>query len=120
MLGSKPTSQTAPAGPPKRNWQEIVTRSNGTMFFVPDELKEGFVSSERERAKLDKILEEAAEIEVRMSVMKQNAYLQAREWLEKKLGKKAWLTDLGLETAALDDGVMILNVSDGDTRPPRG
>jgi len=96
----------------KRDWKDIIEKSNGTMMMMPDLFIQDMKDIENDRKELNEYLIGAAEREIKLNVRTQNMFLSLREYLVKNGLKNVWAKDIGLNVAALEDGKFVVNFSD--------
>ena len=95
----------------KRDWKKVVADSKGSMVFVPGKLVDNFRAYNLKRKKFLEEVEKISEMEIRMQVEVNNMMLEARTIIDKEMGIKVWKKDLGLNEQALEDGELVLNIS---------
>ena len=95
----------------KRDWKKIVADSKGSMVFVPGKLVDSFREYNQKRKKFMEEVERISEMEIRLQVDVNNMMLEARTIIDKEMGIKIWKKDLGLNEQALEDGELVLNIS---------
>lgn len=96
----------------KRDWKDIVKKSEGSMFFAPEKFLEKIKEWHTRRSEFNKRINEIAKGEVEISVMLQNIMLDLRTYLSENGQNEIWSKDLGFESTALKDGEFILSISE--------
>ena len=96
----------------KRNWKEIVEKSNGTSCFLPDKFRGEMNEIEKNRKELNVFLNEAAERKISLKVKTENLFLAVRKYLAANGISTVWSKDLGLDVNALADGEYVINFGD--------
>lgn len=95
----------------KRDWNKIVSESNGNRIFLPDSFKDSALEVEKMRKEFNEFLTQLSEKEISLNMKTQNMFYAIRQYLAKN-GIEIWTKDVGFETEALKDGVFILNIAD--------
>ena len=107
---SQPPQRTA-VGP--RDWDRIVKDSNGTMFFLPDSLKEQAEKWGKMRQNLFKLANEMAQVENETSlIFTQLIYAVREEFAKRGQVEKVWTLDIGFNTEAMREGKFILSFTE--------
>jgi len=94
----------------KRDWKKIVNESKGTRFFLPDSFKERAEDFNKKRIELNKDLAIAAEKEITMNMISQNALYEVRKYLAKNGFDEIWMKEIGWDAEALKEGVFVINI----------
>lgn len=106
---------TTPTELPKfthaRDWNKIVSESNGTMFFAPSEFIDRLKAWQEKRLAFNKRVEEVSKLENEISVLFGQLVFDMRADLEKKGIAGVWTADFGFNTEALKEGKFIVNLT---------
>jgi hypothetical protein len=94
---------------PKRDWKEIVDKSNGKSLFAPDSLIEKIKAYDAKRKAFAKRINEVAKDEVETNVMFQNLILDIRKHYA-DADPEIWSADVGFNSDALREGQFIINI----------
>ena len=94
-------------------WQEVVNTSKGVSQFLPDALTEDAENVETLRKELNEEIARVAKKEIALNVATQNLFFESRRKLEEAGLKDVWVKDIGFNTDALEDGVFVLNITQG-------
>ncbi len=96
----------------KRDWKEIVAKSNGQAVFVPDALVEDVKKWAEQREAFNKIVNDIAQKENGLKVTFTNVMYKLQEYFAENGKPEIWSMDMGFNTEALKEGVYILNVQE--------
>lgn len=101
--------------PDLKQWQDYVSKSKGTAIFVPKELEAEAQAVEKKRKEFNKYLSEVmAKQEIELNIETQNLFFKFRKYLAEKGGQPdIWGKEIGWNTDALKDGILVAHVTDG-------
>lgn len=97
--------------PAKRNWDEIVTKSDGNMIFIPDEFASDMEKWEKGYTDFNAQALAMAEKEIAQTVLLNNIMFQLRKHLAKNGQKEIWKKDIRINLDALNEGRYIVEVT---------
>lgn len=95
----------------KRDWEDIVKESGGSLIFVPEKFIEGAKDWNKQRVEFTSFLEEAAKREVHTRLALENVLLDVKNYLAENGMSDIWSADLGFEENALREGKFILAIT---------
>lgn len=96
-----------------KKWQEAVNASNGVSVFLPDSLVEEAEEIDKLRQDLNEEIARVAKKEIALNVATQNLFHACRQKLEDAGRTDIWVKDVGFNADALEDGVYVVNVTQG-------
>lgn len=105
--------------PNQRDWNKIVSESNGALMFLPA----GFEGAAKEwldlRTEYNALVKKMAQKELTLNMALQNLFFEFRKNLAKTGHEDVWLKDIGFESNALEDGKFVVSMMDaGRNRMP--
>lgn len=95
---------------PKRDWKKIIEESNGQLMMVPEALLPKVKNWLEKKAEFSKEVNRIAKMENEVSNVFNNLVFDVRTYLAENGRENVWTSDLGFETAALQDGLYVLSV----------
>ena len=94
----------------KRDWNKIVSESNGQMIFLPEGFKKAAEEWKDLREKYNEYVIMMAEKEMALNEAFQNIFFELRRNLKNSGHRDIYLKDIGFETTALQDGKFIVTI----------
>jgi hypothetical protein len=96
---------------PKRDWKDIIEKSNGSLMLVPESLIPVVKDWNDKREELVARINELGKLEAEATAKMHNAILAARNYLDAAGQKDIWSADVGFELAAIKEGIFVINIS---------
>ena len=103
----------------KRDWNEIVSKSDGNLLFLPDGFKQAAQEWLDLRTEYNNLVKKMAEKELTLNAALNGLFLEVRRYLAKNGHEDVWIKDVGFESEALKDGKFIVNIMDAGRQMPR-
>lgn len=94
----------------KRDWKEIVAKSDGTMVFCPEKFDEEIKAWLDKQEVFKKEVNRIAKLEIETNVALQNVILKIREHLQDIGRDDIWTCDVGFQGEALKEGLKIITI----------
>ncbi len=96
-----------------KKWQKVIDGSNGVSRFLPDSLTEDAENVERLRRDLNEEIARVAKKEIALNIATQNLFFEARRQFEGSGLDNIWVKDVGFNTDALEEGLFVVNITQG-------
>ena len=94
----------------KRNWKEIVDKSNGTSMFLPEKFLETAKAWQERRVAFEKKVADLAAEESSIANVFQNLIFSIRTHYAENGRPEIWTSDVGFNSEALKDGEYIFDI----------
>ena len=95
----------------KRDWNKIVSESNGGRALVPDACIEEVKNWDAKRTELKNKVQEISALESEVSHLFENLIYKLRQSLV-EVRPDIWLKDVGIDVDALKEGAYVINIVD--------
>lgn len=95
-----------------RNWDDIIKASNGTLMYLPEELKPLAEEWYKKRQEFYLKANELAKAENILGNLFNNLVLKTKEELESRNVEGIWAKDFGLNLEALREGKYIVQITE--------
>ncbi len=103
-----------------RDWEKIVSESNGDLFFLPKEFEGEAKEWFEMREEYNNVVKKMAEKELTMNMKLNNLIFNVRKQLSENGHPDIWLKDVGFETGALREGKYVMSLYEaGKNQIPR-
>lgn len=96
----------------KEQLQETVKRSGGKMIFLPDKLVPEAKQLTQYAEKVDSMVVQLNEQEIKLSVKSQNFWLKVREYLKENGYPENWAKEVGWNQQGAKEGIFVVNIID--------
>lgn len=101
----------------KRDWNKIVSESNGQLIFLPEGFRQAAEDWLTSRKEYQKFAQEMCKKEITLNIAVQNLFFELRKYLEKNGHPDVFTKEIGFENSALEDGKFIINTDVPSSSP---